>query len=712
MSKANRLANEKSPYLLQHAANPVDWYPWGEEAFAKAQQENKPVFLSIGYSTCHWCHVMAHESFEDAQTADILNTHFVAIKVDREERPDIDQIYMTAVTSLTGQGGWPLSVFLTPQKNPFYGGTYFPPEPRWGSPGVKQLLLSVAENWKTPHSEIIASCESLTGALKKRMRFEAREGVTLGEGTLALAYQGFLRNFDSELGGFGQAPKFPMGHSLTFLLRYWKRSGEAQALKMVTRTLDEMAKGGMYDQLGGGFHRYSTDAAWQVPHFEKMLYDQALLVRAYLEGYQASGNESYAVTAAEILDYVRREMTSPEGGFYSAEDADSADPEFDGEKREGTFYLWRAAEIEDILKPVDAKIFNYYYGVESDGNAKQDPHGEFTGKNVLYINHSIGETAKKFDLPVSEVTHVLQKARKRLFNVRGKRVRPHLDDKILTDWNGLMISAFALGAKVLDNEGYREAACRSADFILARLIKDDGPDSAAGTGRLLHRYREGDAAISGNLEDYAFLIDGLLELYEVTFDVKYLQAASRLADEMIRLFGDADGGGFFFTAVDGEELIFRNKEVYDGAVPSGNSVAADVLLRLARIRLDTGLEEKVNSLMKTFAPEVSRHPNAYARLLTALDFALGPSYEIVLAADKDDPQLPEFIRTVYGVYLPNKVVLLHPATPAEAKAVEALAPFIKQQGRLDNQITAYVCRNYQCRLPVHDAVAFKSQLAN
>ncbi len=544
---ANRLAEEKSPYLLQHAHNPVDWFPWGDEAFQKAKKEDKPVFLSIGYSTCHWCHVMAHESFENPEIAHVLNKYFVSIKVDREERPGIDHAYMSVVMALTGGGGWPLSAFLTPDKEPFYGGTYFPPEAKWGSPGFKDVLLSLADAWHNRRNEVLQSGQSITEALRREAQKASASSHILDEKTFDIAFSQLNKSFDVKYGGFGQQPKFPTSHSLSFLLRYWKRTGNQEALQIVDKTLNEMAKGGMYDHLGGGFHRYSTDQKWQIPHFEKMLYDQAILANSYLEAYQATGNTVYARVAREIFDYVLRDMQQKKGGFFSAEDADSVDPE-DAEgagpkeaphKKEGAFFLWKEKEINQTLGNEEEAVFNYYFGILPDGNAEYDPHGEFIGKNVLFAAHNLTEAADHFKKNVADMEAALKRSKQKLFEVRSTRPKPHLDDKILVDWNGLMISSLAVGSCVLNDSRYRQAAESAAQFILKNLVTKEG--------RLLHRYRDGESAIPATLADYAFFIHGLIDLYEATFDAAYLKEAKRLTHEMLRLFWDEKNGGFFFN---------------------------------------------------------------------------------------------------------------------------------------------------------------------
>ena len=709
----NLLSKEKSPYLLQHANNPVHWYPWGDEAFAKAKAEDKPVFLSIGYSTCHWCHVMEHESFENPEIAEVMNKYFVSIKVDREERPDVDNIYMKAVVSLTGSGGWPLSVFVTADRKPFYGGTYFPLDSQWGRPGFKELLLSINDAWQNKRDELVKSSHSISQSLQSKSFWGQIGGNPMpDEGTLRNAYGQFAQRFDSRYGGFGGAPKFPSSHNLSYLLKYWKRANEPKALEMVEKTLTEMSKGGMYDHIGGGFHRYSTNQRWHVPHFEKMMYDQAILTKTYLEAYQATKDEKYSQTTREIFEYVLRDMTDPKGGFYSAEDADSLPPEkftnmtpaeyLSSEKTEGAFYLWRYQEVIEHLGKESAEVFNYYYGVESRGNARSDPHGEFKGKNILYVAHGLEETAQKFGKTPREIQKILNESKDKLFDVRKFRPRPHLDDKVLVDWNGLMISSLVLGSRVLDEPRYGQTAEKSAQFILSTLVRKDG--------RLLHRYRDGEAGILGTLEDYAFFIHGLIDLYEATFKEEYLKEAKRLTEDMIKLFWDEKEGGFFFTATDAEKLLIREKEIYDGAMPSGNSIAALDLLRMGRLTLNREWEKKAQEYFKAFGQELSSGPSAYAQSMTALDFAIGPSREIVLAGQKDDPQTQEMLKSLYSRFIPNKVVIFRPASDEEARAIVDIIPFVKGQQSLDGKTTAYVCKNYNCEFPTNDIRKFEQLL--
>ncbi len=697
----NRLIHEKSPYLLQHAHNPVDWFPWGEEAFAKAKKENKPIFLSIGYSTCHWCHVMERESFEDPTIAKIINEYFIPIKVDREERPDIDHVYMSAVTAMTGQGGWPLTAFITADKKPFYGGTYFPPYAKWGSPGLVDLMNSIHKMWQTNQAKVIESSVSLTELLQSK---ESSQGKAdqLTKNILTRAFDEYGQMYDRLYGGFGSSPKFPTSHNLSLLLRYWKRFSDSKALEMVEFTLTKMAQGGMYDHLGGGFHRYSTDQYWQVPHFEKMLYDQAILATTYLEAYQITKKEYYAEIARAIFDYVLRDMQFPEGGFYCAEDADSFDPEEYKEdnpqakkhleKKEGAFYVWKYDEIKDLLGQ-DSAVFNYHFGIKENGNAKVDPHGEFIAKNIIYVEHTLEETAEQFKKSPEEINAIIQKSKEKLFKRRGYRPRPHLDDKILVDWNGLMIASLAFGSSVLHEPKYKEAATRATQFILKKLMTKDG--------RLLHRYRDGESAIPATVNDYAFFVHGLLNLYEATFDVQYLQLAQDLTKKMTALFWDKHSGGFYMTAHDGEELLFKQKEIYDGAIPSANSIAALNLVRLFHITLEKEGEANLQQLFKFFANEVGQHPSAYAQMLIAFDFALGPSTEIVLAGTKEDPTIQNMVELIYDRFIPNKVLILHTSLDkTKIDPVILISPFVKAQVPISGSATAYVCQNHVCKLPV------------
>ncbi len=680
----NRLIFEKSPYLLQHAYNPVDWYPWGPEAFDKAHRENKLIFLSIGYSTCHWCHVMERESFEDPDVARLMNHVFVSIKVDREERPDIDNLYMAACQMLSSNCGWPLNIIMTPDKKPFFAATYFPKETRAGHIGLLELVTQVEELWMTRPEELLNSADEITAKLSMISRLQG--GKELGEDALNAAYEQLTQAFDEEMGGFSRAPKFPIPHHLFFLLRYWKRTANEKALRMVEKTLQSMRRGGLYDHVGFGFHRYSTDFKWLVPHFEKMLYDQALLTIAYIEAYQATQRQEYRKTAQEILAYVLRDMKAPEGGFYSAEDAES-------EGKEGKFYLWTIKEIQQILEK-DADLAAKAFNIEQAGNFIDEAYGERTGANILHMKKSLSDLA--YDLRVSqqELQKRMESIQQRLLAARGVRVRPHKDDKILADWNGLMIAALAKAAQVCDEPTYVEAAKNAAHFILNNMLDADG--------RLLHRYREGQSAVPAYADDYIFLIWGLIELYEATFDANHLQIALSLTNDLIKHYWDEQNGGFYFTPDDGEETLIRKKEIYDGAIPSGNSVEMLNLLRLGRMTDNRDLEDKAERIRRAFSSNVRQSLASFTQLLVALDFAIGPSYEVAIAGDSQTKDTIEMIRTLRSRFLPNMVVLLNP-TEQKSPDIFRLAKFLEDQTSIDNRTTAYVCINYACKQPATDA---------
>jgi uncharacterized protein YyaL (SSP411 family) len=687
---ANFLVNEKSPYLQQHAHNPVNWRPWGEDAFRVARQEDKPIFLSVGYSTCHWCHVMERESFENDATAELLNRNFVPIKVDREERPDIDRIYMMFVQATTGSGGWPMSVWLTPDLQPFFGGTYFPPDRRYGHPGFNEVLERIAEAWKTERASIVQS----SGDVLNQLRIHAqgdRAAAGLDDSVLDSAFSAFRRSFDTKHGGFGGAPKFPRPSVHNFLLRYYVRTGNLEALEMVFATLNQMALGGIHDHLGGGFHRYAVDGHWFVPHFEKMLYDQAQLAVSYLDGYRISNDESYARAARQILDYVLRDMTSPEGGFYSAEDADSvidaARPEV---KREGAYYVWTKAEIDAVLGQTASGRFCDRYGVTEGGNVHEDPHHEFVMKNILSLAHPEDETER----------NELGEARRKLFEVRSRRPRPHLDDKILAAWNGLMLSAFAAGARVLGDERYLTAARRAAEFFLARMY-----NPAAGT--LLRRFREGEAAIPGFLDDYAFFAQGLLDLYEASFDTRHLETAIALTDSMIVRFEDAEAGGFFATEADQGNLVMRLKDDYDGAEPSGNSIAILNLLRLAQMTGGKAYRAIAEKALAAFAGRIVAAPVALPQLCAALEYSRAQPSQIVLAGSRD--ACGPFLREINRRYLPNTIVLLVDSDEVRG-ALARHAPEIQAMQQIGGAATAYLCENFACRLPTTDPQQFAKML--
>jgi len=679
----NRLSGEKSPYLLQHAANPVYWWPWCDEAFDVARAEDKPVFLSIGYSTCHWCHVMAHESFEDPDVARLMNEIFVNIKVDREERPDVDNVYMSVCRMMTGRGGWPLTIVMTPDKVPFFAGTYFPKESRFGLTGMLELVPRLKHLWESERERILEAGERLTTALGSSG--STTVGRDLTEKTLDLAYEQLNRTFDSTYGGFGEKLKFPSPHNVLFLLRYWRRTGRAAALAMVEKTLTAMRLGGICDQLGGGFHRYSTDREWLVPHFEKMLYDQALVATAYVEAYQTTGNREYADTARGIFDYVLRDLTSPEGAFCSAEDADS-------EGVEGKFYVWTEDEMRSALG-VEADLAAKVFNVAAEGNFVGEATGARTGTNILYLKKPLAEFADELGLPLSELEERVASIKRQLYAEREKRVRPHRDDKVLTDWNGLTVAALAKGARVLGEAAYVEAAERAVRFILESVRDSEG--------RLLHRWRDGEAAIAGNLDDYAFLTWGLVELYETVFNPEYLSTALELTDDVIKHFRDGDAGGFFFTPDDGEKLLVRPKEVYDGAVPSGNSVAMLNLLRLARLTGRTELEDEAAAVGRAFSQQVAKAPANHAMLMIAVDFAVGPSQEVVVVGDREADDTSAMLNAVGRAFVPNAVVLFIPSDKGAAEITE-LAPYATGFEAVDGKATAYVCSNYACERPTTD----------
>ena len=675
----NRLSKEKSPYLLQHANNPVDWYPWCDEAFEKAKSEDKPVFLSIGYSTCHWCHVMAHESFEEEEVAKLMNDAFVSIKVDREERPDIDGIYMTVCQMLTGSGGWPLTIIMTPDKEPFFAGTYFPKDQRFGRPGMLEMIPQIKQAWNSRREEIIKSADKISSAVAQNSNLPA--GDFLNDEILEKAFTDFQIRFDEENGGFGNAPKFPTPHNFFFLLRYWKKRGDNSALEMVKKTLIEMRKGGIHDHIGFGFHRYSTDSHWLVPHFEKMLYDQALLATAYIETYQATKEEIFKSTAEEILKYVMRDMTSPEGGFYSAEDADS-------EGEEGKFYLWDEEELRNILGE-DSNLIIKIFNCEKDGNWIDPTIGGAPGTNILHLGKSYKELAKENELKADELKNKTDRARNKLFKARKKRVHPYKDDKILTDWNGLMISAFAKAAQVFDEKEYVEKAESAVEFIFQKLRTENG--------RLLHRYRQGEAGIPANIDDYSFLIAGLLDLYEASFKVTYLKSAIELNQTLQNSFWDSTNGGFYFTADDSEKLISRQKEIYDGAIPSGNSVALLNLLKLGRFTGDTIYEKKANQLVMAFSSVIKNSPIAFSQFLASLDFAFGPSKEIVIVGKKNNPESEKVLNFIRKKFIPNKVLLFK---EEEDQNLAGIAKFTVDQKPLNGKTTVYVCENFNCKMPV------------
>ena len=672
----NNLIHETSPYLLQHADNPVEWYPWGEEAFEKARRENKPVLLSIGYSACHWCHVMAHESFENEEIAKLMNENFVNIKVDREERPDLDQIYMNAVQMMTHHGGWPMTVFLTPEGVPFYGGTYYPPQDRYNMPGFPRVLIGVAEAYRDKQDDIRETGTSLVNELRRLSETSGSDQPIENE-LLDAAYVGIVRNYDSTNGGFGGAPKFPPAMTLEFLLRTYVRTGNRDALEMVSHTVGKMGNGGIYDQLAGGFHRYSTDARWLVPHFEKMLYDNALLSRLYLHYFQVSQEQSARETVEGILDYVLREMTHPSGGFYSTQDADS-------EGHEGKFFVWDIDEIRNVLGERDASLFAGYYNITEGGN--------FEGKNIPNVTRSVEEVAKEHGVSASELQESLNESRRKLFELRETRIKPDRDEKILTAWNGLMLASFAEAGVILNRPDYTEAARRDAEFVLSSLRKD---------GVLLRTWKDGVAKFNGYLEDYAFLIEGLVTLFETTGEFPLLEEAIALTDRMIEEFWDNEGGGFFFTGKSHENLIVRSKDYFDNATPSGNSVAAFALLRLAVLTGKDNYRNLAIAVLREISDQIRRYPSGFGYALSAADFLLSTPKEVAIVS-QDPAGIAPLLREAWRKYLPNKVV-------APGFGTENI-PLLENRPLQNGLPTAYVCVHYTCQKPVNDATELAAQL--
>jgi len=676
----NRLIDETSPYLLQHAHNPVDWYPWGEEALNLAKELDKPILLSIGYSACHWCHVMERESFENEEIAAIMNKHYINIKVDREERPDLDEIYMSAVQIMTGSGGWPMTVFLTPDRKPFYGGTYFPPDDRYGRPGFPKLLVAVKDAYQNKRADIDEQAEKLVSHINQISNPESVDDLLLDDKIIEQAFYHYQNRFDSQHGGFGQAPKFPPGMGLMLLLRYWKRSGNSRALHIVEFTLEKMARGGMYDQLGGGFHRYSTDEIWLVPHFEKMLYDNSLLTVAYLEAFQATSKPFYREVVEETLDYVLREMYNQQnGGFYSTQDADS-------EGVEGKFFVWTPGEVEQILGQADAKIFCDFYDVTD--------HGNFEHQNILWVKTPADLYAKKIKIDQANLVNILNRCKKKLFEIRDKRIKPGLDDKILTSWNGLMIRSMGLAYQILGDLRYLEAAEKSAKFILTELVQKNG--------HLLRTHRAGKSHLNACLEDYSYFIAGLIELYQASFDPYWLREADRLNQIMISQFWDPQNGGFFFTGKDYPELIVRSKSAYDGATPSGASMAIHVLLRLAILLNQPDLIEKAKTTFSLYDHAMKTAPSGSAQMLCGVDFLIDTPKEIAIIGNPLSEQTQEILKDIHRRFVPNKVVaLLNPNTEDRQK-IEELIPLLASKTSIDGKTTIYVCQNYACQLPTTD----------
>ena len=679
----NRLINETSPYLLQHAYNPVEWYPWGEEALSRAEAEDKPILLSIGYSACHWCHVMERESFEDPAIAGIMNEHFISIKVDREERPDLDSVYMNAVQVLTGSGGWPMTVFLTPDGKPFYGGTYFPPEDRGGMPGFPRLLLGVAEAYRNRRGEVVQATVQLVSHLQ-HIGEVPRSLEPLTADILHQAYQHLAPSFDFDNGGFGAAPKFPQPMTYEFMLRYSHSTRSPRALEMVEMTLERMAAGGIYDQIGGGFHRYSTDSFWLVPHFEKMLYDNALLSRLYLHAYQATGNPMHRRIAEETLDYVLREMTDPMGGFYSTQDADS-------EGEEGKFFVWTPEEIEAVLGADEGALVGGYFGVTEAGN--------FEGKNILNLPQTLSMVAAEAGVADEELQAMVDRARPMLLDVREQRVHPGRDEKVLSSWNGLMLRSFAEAASILRRDDYRAAAAANASFLLEALQKD---------GRLLRTYKGGRAHLKGYLEDYAFVADGLLALYEATFDGRWLEEARTLADSMIGLFWDDGLNGFYDTGEDHETLVVRPRDLFDNATPCGSSVAVDVLLHLSVLTGEGDYARRGAVALRSMHSHLAQAPLGMGHWLCALDFYLSTPKEVAIVGNPADPATRDLLDVVHSRYLPNKVMAGTGGDGRNGGGAEI--PLLQDRGTIDGLPTAYVCQNYVCKLPVTEPEALALQL--
>jgi uncharacterized protein YyaL (SSP411 family) len=676
----NHLARETSPYLLQHAHNPVDWFPWGEEAFAKARAEDKPIFLSIGYAACHWCHVMERESFENEDIADILNEHFISIKVDREERPDIDEIYMTATVAMTGAGGWPMSVFMTPELKPFYCGTYYPPIDMYGRPGFSTILLHIAQAWQKERAQLLKGADGLTKYIEQQLSAATPKG-TLASELLQNAAAYLKRSFDAHDGGWGGAPKFPSSGSIMLLLREYRRSGDQALLDMATTTLEHMARGGIYDHLGGGFARYSVDAEWLVPHFEKMLYDNAQLSLVYLEALQLTGNLFYRQVAQEIFEYELRDMRDARGGFHSTEDADS-------EGEEGKFYLWTQDEIYSVLGQEDAAVFCQYYGVRENGNfSSHETYHE--GQNILHMVRTPEETAKALNMPVADLMQVIERGCEKLFALREKRVRPGLDDKVLTAWNALLISSLAQGAYILAEPRYRQAAVEAGEFVLRDMMRD---------GELLRTHRHGESRLPAYLDDHAFTVNAFVDLYESTFELKWLREAEALAEKMVAQFWDEAAGNFYYTSEAHPNLIVRTKPSYDGAEPSGNSIAAQGLLRLGILRDRSDYREKAQRILEAASEHMKQAPQGFMRMLCALDLFLYPPHEIAIVGPVEEAR--PLVQAVYAGFVPNKVVAF--AAPSDVDKMAEAVPLLAGKQPVGGKAAAYVCRNFTCEAPVTD----------
>ncbi|MFC1523854.1 thioredoxin domain-containing protein [Thermodesulfobacteriota bacterium] len=693
--KPNRLIKESSPYLLQHAFNPVDWFPWGDEAFARAKREGKPIFLSIGYSTCHWCHVMERESFENSEIAAIINKYFIPIKVDREERPDIDRIYMEASQAMTGSGGWPLSAFLTPDREPFYLGTYFPPESSYGRPGFAEILNAVHQAWITDRTKLEEQAAAVVAAISYE-KDESPGASVLQESTLFKGFQQFSNQFDSVDGGFGTSSKFPRPVALNFLLRFHHRTGDKLALKMALTTLRKMAEGGIHDHIGGGFHRYTVDDQWRIPHFEKMLYDQAQLAVSFLEAYQMTGETVFSQAAEDIFTYVLRDMTDLNGVFYSAEDADSPLPGNPDKQGEGAFYVWTSEELVNILGKDSCAIFSYIYGIGENGNVRKDPHQEFKGKNILYQAHTVAEAAAQFNRNPDEIQHHLKESRKKLLDRRVTRPRPHLDDKVITAWNGLMISALSQGYQVLGKSRYLHDAEKAASFILKNLYD-------AQEKKLLRRYRAGQAGIDGHLDDYAFLVQGLIDLYEASQDPQWLTQAIRLNWRQIEIFRDSDDG-FFESVTTGADLPLRVKSDYEGAEPLGNSIAALNLIRLSHFTRNEDWRKLAETTIASYGTMLESTPAALPQMLVALEAVMAKPKQVIIAGDWNSSDTREMLREVWKRFLPNQILVVRD-TRKNYQELLAIMPELEWYGMRENKATAYVCEDFVCKIPVNDVKA-------
>jgi len=686
----NRLIFESSPYLLQHAANPINWYPWSDEAFILAKELNKPIFLSIGYTTCHWCHVMEHESFEDQNVANLMNDAFICIKVDREERPDVDNIYMEVTQMMNNRGGWPMTVVMTPDKKPFFSGTYFPKNSRGTRIGMTELIPQIKDAWTNNKDSIINDAEYITNQLKRNQIYRTSNGK-ISPDAINNSYIEFEKNYDSKKGGFGRAPKFPKAHDYSFLIKYWKRNNKKEALDMVEFSLKKMRFGGIYDQLGFGFHRYSTDSNWLVPHFEKMLYDQALLVHAYLDAYQATNKKFYSNVVEEILEYISNEMTSEFGGFYSAQDADS-------EGEEGKYYVWKLKEIENILDRDDLEIFSTIFNINEEGNWNE---GYNLKTNIPYLKKDLASYSNILDINEETLKNKLDNIRLKLYNHRDKRVHPQKDDKILTDWNGLMISAMARAGVVLNNSNYIEKSITAMDFILNNLYNK-------GKGHLYKRYRNGKVGLLGVIDDYAFIIWALIELYEATFNEEYIDMAIKLSEYQIDEFWDIEKKGFYFTAKSADQMLVRSKEIYDGAIPSGNSVSAYNFIRIARITSRSDFEDISFKILDSFSRHLNRGSTGYSMMLQAADFAFGPSYEILIFGDKNSSETQNMINSIQEIYMPNRVIVFG---KNGSDKIKSIIPFIGYYPpNKDGETLVYVCKNQSCEMPTSDLNKVKKML--